>query len=96
LWKKQARPDHQWQYLCQRKTSSHRLLEHYVSRERNVRGHLVRPVGQIRLSLVLIVGITVGVYLYRMREEEAALSAAFGEAYRAYCRSTKRLIPGLF
>jgi len=56
----------------------------------------VRPVGQIRLSLVLIVGITVGVYLYRMREEEAALSAAFGEAYRAYCRTTKRLIPGLF
>jgi protein-S-isoprenylcysteine O-methyltransferase len=48
------------------------------------------------LSLVVIMGISIGVYLYRMHEEEAALSEAFGEAYRAYSRTTKRLIPGLF
>lgn len=48
------------------------------------------------LSLVVIMGISLCVYLYRMHEEEAVLSAAFGDAWRAYCQSTKRLIPGLF
>jgi protein-S-isoprenylcysteine O-methyltransferase len=48
------------------------------------------------LSLAVIMGVTVCIYLYRMHEEEAALSAAFGDAYRAYSRTTKRLIPGLF
>ena len=48
------------------------------------------------ISLVVIMGISVCVYLYRMHEEEAALSAAFGDVYRDYCQTTKRLIPGLF
>jgi protein-S-isoprenylcysteine O-methyltransferase len=48
------------------------------------------------LSAVVMLIIMPCVYLYRIREEEAALSAAFGDAYRAYCRRTKRLIPGLY
>ena len=35
-------------------------------------------------------------YLFRIREEEAVLAAAFGEPYRAYQRRTKRLIPGIY
>lgn len=31
----------------------------------------------------------------RIRTEEAALAQALGEPYRAYCRRTKRLIPGI-
>jgi protein-S-isoprenylcysteine O-methyltransferase Ste14 len=34
--------------------------------------------------------------LYRIQVEERALRTAFGEDYAAYCRTTKRLIPGLF
>ena len=48
------------------------------------------------LSVVVMVVIMPSIYLYRIREEEAALSAAFGKAYRAYCHRTKRLIPGLY
>jgi protein-S-isoprenylcysteine O-methyltransferase len=48
------------------------------------------------LSLVVIMAVCVCVYLYRMHEEETALSAAFGDVWRAYCETTKRLIPGLF
>jgi protein-S-isoprenylcysteine O-methyltransferase len=33
--------------------------------------------------------------LYRIHVEEAALHEAFGEQYEAYCRTTKRLIPGI-
>ncbi len=34
--------------------------------------------------------------LYRIRVEEAALQNAFGLEYTAYCKVTKRLIPGIF
>ena len=34
--------------------------------------------------------------LYRIHVEENALSEAFGDEYQSYCRSTKRLIPGVF
>jgi protein-S-isoprenylcysteine O-methyltransferase Ste14 len=34
--------------------------------------------------------------LYRIRVEEAALSAAFGEEYVTYMRETKRLVPGIY
>jgi protein-S-isoprenylcysteine O-methyltransferase Ste14 len=34
--------------------------------------------------------------LYRIRVEEAALLAAFGEEYLAYSREIKRLIPGVY
>ena len=48
------------------------------------------------LSVAVIVGCIPWLYLYRIHEEEAAMLAAFGEAYRAYCTRTKRLIPWLY
>ncbi|MFL6416558.1 MAG: methyltransferase family protein [Bryobacteraceae bacterium] len=45
--------------------------------------------------LIILVPITTTL-LYRIHIEEAALRNAFGEEYRSYCRSTKRLIPGVF
>jgi protein-S-isoprenylcysteine O-methyltransferase len=48
------------------------------------------------LSVAAMMGITPWLYLYRIREEDAALLAAFGEPYRAYCQRTKRLIPWLY
>jgi protein-S-isoprenylcysteine O-methyltransferase Ste14 len=44
--------------------------------------------------LVLVVPITFAV-LNRIRQEEAALRAALGDAYTGYCRRTKRLVPGI-
>jgi protein-S-isoprenylcysteine O-methyltransferase len=35
-------------------------------------------------------------FSYRIRVEEAALLAEFGAEYREYCRSTKRLVPGVW
>jgi protein-S-isoprenylcysteine O-methyltransferase len=48
------------------------------------------------LSVAVLMGTTTALYLYRMHEEDAALADAFGEAYRAYARRTKRLIPWLY
>ena len=48
------------------------------------------------LSLIIIMVLSIMVYLYRIHEEEAALTAALGEKYRDYCRRTKRLIPGVY
>lgn len=45
------------------------------------------------LSLVIMLVIPGVVYGWRMRVEEAALTEAFGEEYRAYMRRTKRLVP---
>ncbi len=45
------------------------------------------------LSLAIMLVITGVVYGWRMRVEEAALTEAFGEEYRAYMRRTKRLVP---
>ena len=44
---------------------------------------------------IVLVPIAIAL-LYRIHVEEKALSNAFGEEYRSYCRSTKRLIPGIF
>ena len=48
------------------------------------------------LSLLVIMLISIMIYLYRIHEEEAALSAALGESYASYRRRTKRLIPGVY
>jgi protein-S-isoprenylcysteine O-methyltransferase len=48
------------------------------------------------LSVVVVMVITPAIYLFRIREEEAALGAAFGDVYRKYCTRTKCLIPGLY
>jgi len=45
------------------------------------------------LSLVIMLVVPSLVYGLRMRVEEAALTEAFGEEYRAYMRRTKRLVP---
>lgn len=48
------------------------------------------------LDLAIMLLPTTAALLYRIRVEEAALHQAFGEEYGAYCRSTKRLIPGVY
>lgn len=51
--------------------------------------------GNWRSALILAAGMPLP-YLLRIREEEAALAAAFGETYAAYRRRTRRLIPWIY
>ena len=48
----------------------------------------------VGLAIMLVIPVTA--LLYRIRVEEAALTAAFGGEYVAYMRETKRLIPGVY
>ena len=48
------------------------------------------------LSVVVIMGGMPCLYGYRIHEEDAAMLAAFGDPYRAYCERTRRLIPWLY
>ncbi len=48
------------------------------------------------LSLAVVFLPITAAFLYRIRIEEAALTEAFGEEYRAYMTGTKRLIPGVY
>ena len=48
------------------------------------------------LCMALAVVPPTAALLYRIHVEEAALEEAFGEEYRAYCRESKRLLPGIF
>ncbi len=48
------------------------------------------------LSLFVIIVPTFLVLSYRIRVEERALLANFGDVYASYTRRTKRLIPGVF
>ncbi|HET6552426.1 MAG TPA: isoprenylcysteine carboxylmethyltransferase family protein [Dyella sp.] len=48
------------------------------------------------LSVVVMVSLMACLYLYRIKEEDAALEAAFGEAFRQYAARTKRLVPGIY
>lgn len=45
--------------------------------------------------LVIFVPITVA-FVYRIKVEERALVAFFGDQYMRYCAMTKRLIPGIY
>ncbi len=47
------------------------------------------------LSLLAIVVPAALAVLNRIRKEEAALLSALGEPYAAYCRRTRRLVPGI-
>lgn len=47
-------------------------------------------------SLIVLMSILVPLYLYRIHVEEKALSARFGDAYAAYSRRTRRLIPWVY
>lgn len=46
-------------------------------------------------SLAALMVCSLAGYGYRIYVEECALSAALGEPYRAYARTTKRLVPGI-
>ncbi len=48
------------------------------------------------ISLAIVLVLPTVALLYRIRVEERALCAAFGEEYIAYSRMTKRLIPGVY
>jgi protein-S-isoprenylcysteine O-methyltransferase Ste14 len=48
------------------------------------------------LSFAVIVIPFLGALLYRIQVEESSLREALGQDYVEYCRSTKRLLPGLF
>ena len=48
------------------------------------------------LSILVMFIPICSAFLYRIHVEENALIAAFGGEYLDYCRSTKRLLPGIF
>jgi protein-S-isoprenylcysteine O-methyltransferase Ste14 len=48
------------------------------------------------LSFALIVVPFLAALLYRIQVEEASLTEALGRDYIEHCRSTKRLLPGIF
>ncbi|WP_266183258.1 methyltransferase family protein [Dyella humicola] len=48
------------------------------------------------LSVIVMMSMTTCLYLYRIKEEDAALAAAFGEAFHRYAARTKRLIPWIY
>ncbi len=48
-------------------------------------------VGLLAIPFLLLPGL-----VYRIRQEEALLIAEFGDAYRAYARRTRRLLPGVW
>lgn len=48
------------------------------------------------LSLLVIMALSIVAYLYRIHEEEAALTASLGDQYRDYCRRTRRLVPFVY
>jgi len=48
------------------------------------------------LSLAIVMVLPFAALLYRIHVEEAALTGAFGEDYRNYSRTTKRLVPGVY
>jgi protein-S-isoprenylcysteine O-methyltransferase Ste14 len=48
------------------------------------------------LSIIVIIVPITAVFMYRIKVEEAALHSAFGDQYAAYCRRTKRLLPGIY
>ena len=48
------------------------------------------------LSLALLVPLVGWAFARRIAVEEAALTAALGDAYRAYAARTRRLLPGIY
>jgi len=48
------------------------------------------------LSAAAVLIFPSGALLYRIHVEEAALYDAFGAQYAEYCKTTKRLIPGIY
>jgi protein-S-isoprenylcysteine O-methyltransferase Ste14 len=48
------------------------------------------------LSVAVVVIPFFAVLLYRIRVEESSLVEALGQDYVEYCKTTKRLLPGIF
>jgi protein-S-isoprenylcysteine O-methyltransferase len=48
------------------------------------------------LSVIVMTSLMSCLYLYRIKEEEAALADAFGDGFRRYAARTKRLIPWIY
>jgi protein-S-isoprenylcysteine O-methyltransferase Ste14 len=48
------------------------------------------------ISLAVIVIPFLAALIYRIRVEESSLVEVFGQDYVEYCKSTKRLLPGIF
>ena len=48
------------------------------------------------LSMIVMMSLTTCLYLYRIKEEDAALEAAFGDTFHRYAARTKRLIPWIY
>jgi len=48
------------------------------------------------ISFAFVLVPTTAGLLYRIHVEEAALADAFGDEYAAYCKATKRLVPGVY
>ncbi len=47
-------------------------------------------------AFLVIMVMNLVLYTYRIRVEEAALTAQFGTEYQDYCRTTKRIVPFIF
>jgi protein-S-isoprenylcysteine O-methyltransferase len=48
------------------------------------------------ISIAVVMVLTVPAYLFRIREEEAALAGQLGQPYRDYQARTHRLVPGVY
>ncbi len=48
------------------------------------------------ISLAVVLILPTAALLYRIHVEEMALTEAFGEQYLEYCKTTRRLVPGVF
>jgi|ERR1039458_2264062 protein-S-isoprenylcysteine O-methyltransferase Ste14 len=48
------------------------------------------------ISLAVVLILPTAALLYRIHVEEMALTEAFGNQYPEYCKTTKRLIPGVY
>ena len=48
------------------------------------------------LAAAIVLAPTTAALFYRIHVEEAALHTAFGAQYETYCKTTKRLIPGIY
>lgn len=48
------------------------------------------------LSVIVMMSLSTSLYLYRIKEEEAALAEAFGDAFQRYAARTRRLIPWIY
>jgi len=81
--------------------NDHRLISqgpYHWSRHPSYLGALIAMIGHALVlgapgSALGVAAVLIPVYSYRIRVEEAALIQAFGSEYRAYSRSTARLIP---